>query len=62
MLVLGRRLSESIHFGPGVIITVVRLHSHEVRIGISAPKATRIVRGELLDPETRDEAERKASR
>ncbi len=44
MLVLGRKEGESIKIGDDIKITVVRLRSGEVRIGIEAPKALDIVR------------------
>lgn len=38
MLVLGRRCDESIQIGDDITVTVVRIRSGEVRLGISAPR------------------------
>lgn len=48
MLILTRRIGETIHIGDDVVIQVVRT-GLSVRIGISAPQETRIVRGEIRD-------------
>ncbi|MDO5747661.1 MAG: carbon storage regulator [Actinomycetaceae bacterium] len=50
MLVLTRRDGETIMIGDDVEITVVECHRDAVRIGIDAPRSTKIRRGELLDP------------
>lgn len=47
MLVLGRKLGESIRIGPDVLLTVVRIKGDDVRIGIDAPKEIEIMRSEL---------------
>ena len=47
MLCLSRKLYESIKIGEDVTVTVVRLGSGSVRLGIEAPKNVRIVRTEL---------------
>ena len=49
MLVLTRRVDESIQIGPGITITVVRIGPGNVRIGVEAPDGVEIARGELLD-------------
>ena len=50
MLVLTRKAPQTIHVGGGEIrITVVRVRGRKVQIGIDAPPAVDIVRGELLD-------------
>jgi carbon storage regulator CsrA len=48
MLVLTRKTSERIVIGDSVVITVVRVEGHSARIGIEAPPAVSVVRGELL--------------
>lgn len=50
MLVLTRRDGETIMIGDDIEITVVECHRDAVRIGIDAPRTTKIRRGELLDP------------
>ena len=47
MLVLSRKVDQKITIGDDVVLTVVRIDSHRVRIGIEAPKDIRILRGEL---------------
>ena len=49
MLVLSRKLSETIHIGDDIAITVVRIGPNSVRIGITAPTHINVVRGELLE-------------
>jgi carbon storage regulator len=54
MLVLSRKLHETILIGPDVKITIVRLAGDKVGIGIEAPKSVSIKRSELLptNPQT----------
>lgn len=59
MLVLSRRESEWIKIGDSVTITVVRLGSDKVRIGIEAPSDVLILRGELEQRETSNHNEEK---
>jgi carbon storage regulator len=47
MLVLGRHLDETIVIGGNIIITVTRLSSDIVHLGIDAPPDINIRRGEL---------------
>lgn len=47
MLVLSRKPSETIRIGENITITVLRISGNSVRIGIDAPRETRVVRGEL---------------
>jgi carbon storage regulator len=49
MLVLSRREGERITIGEGITITVVRIDSHGVRIGVEAPREIPIIRSELLE-------------
>lgn len=49
MLVLSRKMSETIHIGDNIAITVCRIGPNSVRIGITAPQNVPIVRGELLE-------------
>lgn len=50
MLVLTRKLEEKIVIDDHIIITVLRLSSGRVRIGVEAPKHVKVVRNELLSP------------
>ncbi len=49
MLVLNRKLQQSIRIGDTVTITILRIRGKSVRIGIEAPEDLKIVRGELGD-------------
>ena len=49
MLLLTRRVGESIVIDGGITITVDRLRGRGVRLGIEAPPGTRILRSELLE-------------
>jgi carbon storage regulator len=44
MLVLSRRVGESIGVGDGIVITIVALKKGAVRIGITAPRDVPIIR------------------
>lgn len=56
MLVLSRKLGQSIQIGRDVVIQVVRIHGGKVRLGVTAPKTTRVLRAETADQDrTRDD-------
>ncbi len=47
MLVLTRKLMEKLYIGDEICVTVVRLESGQVRLGIDAPRTIPVVRAEL---------------
>jgi carbon storage regulator CsrA len=47
MLVLTRKLQQQIKIGDEITVTVLRVKGSTVRIGVQAPRAVRVVRGEL---------------
>jgi carbon storage regulator len=47
MLVLGRKLGEEIVIGSGIRVTVLGIHKGKVRLGLAAPQALKIHRGEV---------------
>lgn len=47
MLVLTRKVMESLRIGSDITVTVVRIGPNAVRLGIEAPKELNIVREEL---------------
>ena len=47
MLILTRKKNETIQIGDEVAITVIRVSGNKVRLGVSAPQQTRIMRVEL---------------
>lgn len=49
MLVLTRRVKERLYIGKDVCVTVLRLASGQVRLGIEAPRDVNVVRAELVD-------------
>lgn len=48
MLVLSRKLNETINIGDDVQIRILEVKGDTVRIGIDAPKSVDILRGELV--------------
>ncbi|ABR30120.1 carbon storage regulator [Thermosipho melanesiensis] len=49
MLVLARKVGESIFIGNDVEVKILKIDGGEVKIGISAPKSVRILRKELYE-------------
>ncbi len=47
MLVLSRKVGESILIGDQVVVTVIASRGDEVRLGIAAPKSISILREEM---------------
>lgn len=47
MLVLSRKKEEEIVIGEGIVIKVVAIMGDKVRLGITAPPAVVVIRGEL---------------
>ncbi|MCX6077841.1 MAG: carbon storage regulator CsrA [Campylobacterales bacterium] len=48
MLVLARKIEESIIIGDDIVIKVISIEKGVVKLGIDAPKSVSIVRSELL--------------
>ena len=49
MLILTRKLGESINIGDQIKVTIYEINNNHVRIGIEAPKETKIYREEIYD-------------
>ena len=49
MLVLTRRVGESIRIGDDIVVTVLELTRDQVRIGISAPRSVSVHRQEVYE-------------
>ncbi len=47
MLVLSRKVSESILIGDDVVVTVISIQGNRVRLGVHAPMDTKVIRSEL---------------
>jgi carbon storage regulator len=48
MLVLSRRLGESVVIGDDVVVTVLEIRGDVVRVGVDAPRHVQVRRQELL--------------
>jgi carbon storage regulator len=48
MLVLSRKIGESICIGDDVVVTVVQIDGNKIRLGIEAPRSVPIWRSELI--------------
>jgi carbon storage regulator len=48
MLILSRKVGESLIIGDDVTVTVVALNGNQIRLGISAPRHVRVLRQEIL--------------
>ena len=49
MLVLSRKIEQKIQIGDNITITVLRVDSRNVKIGIEAPESVRVMRSEVLE-------------
>jgi carbon storage regulator len=49
MLVLTRKLGETIVIGDNIVIKVVDIHGKQIRLGIEAPNEITIFRGEIYE-------------
>ena len=49
MLVLNRKVGQTVMIGEDIHITIVRIQGGRVTLGIEAPQDQRIIRGELAD-------------
>lgn len=49
MLVLTRRLGETIVIGDDIVVKIVDIHGKQIRIGIEAPSEVSVFRGEIYE-------------
>lgn len=49
MLVLSRKLGETLVIGPDITLTVVEVKGNRVRLGVKAPANVTVLRGELAE-------------
>lgn len=49
MLVLTRRLGETIVIGDDIVIKIVDIHGKQIRVGIEAPAEISVYRGEIYE-------------
>lgn len=60
MLILTRKVGETVTIGEGVLVTVLAVKGGQVRLGIDAPRDVAVHRGEVrdrIDQETDDVVE-----
>ncbi|HMA65976.1 MAG: carbon storage regulator CsrA [Fibrobacterota bacterium] len=62
MLVLTRKLGESIRIGDNVVIKIVDLDGRHVKLGIEAPKNVSVNREEIYDRIQKENKEASASK
>lgn len=55
MLVISRKIGQTVRIGQDVEIEVTRISDHKVRLAIDAPKTMKILRGELEPHEESDD-------
>ncbi len=51
MLILTRRVGETVIIGGGITVTVLDIKGGQVRLGVMAPKEVPVHRGELVERE-----------
>jgi len=61
MLILTRRVGESLMIGDEVSVTVLGVKGNQVRIGVSAPKEVAVHRQEIYERIRREQSEEGAS-
>ena len=49
MLILTRRIGETLMIGPDVVVTVLGVKGNQVRIGVKAPKDIAVHREEIFE-------------
>ncbi len=49
MLVLGRKVGESIVIDGGIVVTIMEIKGERVRVGVHAPKDVTVLRAEVQD-------------
>lgn len=53
MLVLSRKMEEAIMIGNGVTVRILEIKGDRVKLGLTAPAAVSIMRGELVAANTK---------
>ena len=58
MLVLMRRVGESITIGDNIVVKVLDVQGQKVQLGVDAPKDVKVLRPELQDRDTASPAKK----
>jgi carbon storage regulator len=61
MLILTRRVGETLMIGDNVSVTVLRVKGNQVRLGVNAPKDVSVHREEIYDRIKREQDQDQAS-
>jgi len=48
MLILTRRIGESVVIGDGIVVTITGIQGNKVRVGVAAPKSVPVHREEVF--------------
>ncbi len=56
MLVLSRKLNQSIHIGHNISVSIVRIKGNVVQLGIEAPREIHVLRSELIERDAQSAA------
>ena len=59
MLILTRRVGESVMIGDEVVVTILGVKGNQTRVGINAPKSVAVHREEIWERIQREEQQRK---
>jgi carbon storage regulator len=62
MLILTRRVGETVMIGDEVTVTVLGVKGNQVRIGVNAPKTVAVHREEIFERIKREQADDKPQR
>jgi carbon storage regulator len=57
LLILTRKISESLMIGAEITVTVIAVNGSQVRIGINAPKAVEVHREEIYERVQKEKAQ-----
>lgn len=61
MLVLSRKLNQSIHIGENISVRIVRIKGNAIQLGIEAPSDVHVLRSELIEKDAQAAADKQAA-